>query len=423
MSRQNKELKHKHLFDGTAWNVYDPTLLNLSVGAPGPDLLEPCCDIFQQATAHCLTHEKNANNSLIFQYGPTIGTYGIRKEVAKFFSEMYTNSVNCEDLIITAGATQGLHFVLSTLIDFSGYIFVDEYTYMIALDSMKHFTSLKIVPLKLNDDGVDLDDLDTKVRERHFKSENKEFWAIYYTVPTYHNPTGILFSPAVCHGIVQLARKYDFLVLCDDVYNILHYGEKPLIDRLLSYDARTDADFVGNVIANGSFSKLIGPGVRLGWLEVPPRVKQQLDSSGIIHSGGGFNNYTSCIVASLFELQLAQSHIKQLHEAYKERMLATIEVLKSELPKCCHFVPPSGGFFIWIRLPDQLNARNFMEYCMERERITFIVGSRFAVEEGKGQQFFRITIGFYNKEKLVDGVKRLCLTLQAYMKTVDMNNC
>lgn len=100
-----------------------------------------------------------------------------------------------EDLIITTGATQGLHFVLSTLIDFGGYIFVDEYTYMIALDSMKHFTSFQIVPVKLNADGVDVQDLEDKVKGRCFKSQNKEFWAIYYTVPTYHNPTGILFSP------------------------------------------------------------------------------------------------------------------------------------------------------------------------------------------------------------------------------------
>lgn len=82
------------------------------------------------------------------------------------------------------------------MIDFNGYLFVDEYTYMIALDSMKHFTSLTIVPLKLNDDGVDINDLEVKVKDRRFKSQSKEFWAIYYTIPTYHNPTGILFSPS-----------------------------------------------------------------------------------------------------------------------------------------------------------------------------------------------------------------------------------
>lgn len=416
MLKQNKELQLKHLFDGGAWNVYTPDILNLGVGAPGTDLLEPCCDIFQQATTHCLKREKENNQSLIFQYGPTSGTYEVRNEISKYFSKMYDSTVNSEDLIITTGATQGLHFILSTLTDFNGYIFVDEYTYMIALQSMKHFTSLKIVPIKLNDDGVDLKDLEEKVGDRHFKSESKEFWGIYYTIPTYHNPTGILFSPGVCRGIVQLARKYDFLVVCDDVYNILHYGEKPLHDRLLSYDARTDKDFAGNVISNGSFSKILGPGLRLGWLEVPPRLKSQLESSGILNSGGCFNNYTAGIVGSLFELQLAQPHIARLYEAYKERMLATSAILKTEMPAGCHFSAPSGGYFIWIRLPDHLDAQKFLEYSLNNEKISFIVGPRFAVEEGKGKQFFRISIAFHSKEKLMDGARRLCLALKDFIK-------
>lgn len=223
---------------------------------------------------------------------------------------------------------------------------------------------------------------------------------------------------AVCRGIVALSRKYDFLVVCDDVYNILHYDNKPQHSRLMSYDTRTDADYVGHVISNGSFSKIIGPGVRVGWLEVPPRLKPQLLHSGIINSGGCFNNYTAGIVGSLFELQLAQPHIARLYAAYKERMLAAIAVLKSELPNTCRFVTPSGGYFIWIRLPDQVKASEFLEYCFEHEKITFIVGSRFAVEEGKGQQFFRISIAFHKKEKLVDGISRLCLALKAFIKSV-----
>lgn len=228
-----------------------------------------------------------------------------------------------------------------------------------------------------------------------------------------------LFSlPAVCRGIVELSRKYDFLVLCDDVYNILHYGNKPLHSRLLSYDSRTDADYVGNVISNGSFSKIIAPGVRLGWLEVPPRVQPQLLRSGIINSGGCFNNYTAGIVGSLFELNLAQPHIARLYAAYKDRMLAVNKVLESELPKTCKCLVPSGGYFIWIRMPDHLKASEFLEYCLKHEKITFIAGPRFAVEEGKGEQFFRLSIAFHKKEKLVDGIIRLCLALKSYMNIV-----
>lgn len=149
---------------------------------------------------------------------------------------------------------------------------------MIALDTIKQFHTLNIVPVKLNENGVDLDSLEKLLQEKQFKSQNKEFWAMYYTIPTYHNPTGILFSPEVCEGLIKLSRKYDFLITCDDVYNILYYKDKEAPKRLLAYDNRQDKDFKGNVISNGSFSKILGPGVRLGWLEVPPRLKKLLDA-------------------------------------------------------------------------------------------------------------------------------------------------
>ncbi|XP_017136695.1 uncharacterized protein YER152C [Drosophila miranda] len=414
MSRANEERKLKHLFDGGAWNVYEPNILNLGVGAPGTDLLESCCDIFQQATEHCLQYEKKENQSLIFQYGPTNGCFEVRREIATYFSAMYDSPVNCEDLIITAGATNGLHLLLSTLIDFQGYIFVDEFTYMIALDSMKHFTSLTIVPVKLNDDGVDLQDLGEKVAKHKFSSQSKEFWGMYYTIPTYHNPTGILFSPEVCRGIVQLARKYDFIVVCDDVYNILHYGERPEA-RLLSYDVRSDPEYAGHVISNCSFSKILGPGLRLGWLEVPPRIRPILEGSGLANSGGCFNNYTAGIVGSLFELNLAQKQIAHFHKTYKERMLATTETLRAELPKGCKMISPSGGYFIWIRLPKTLDARKFLEYSLEHQKIAFIAGPRFASDGESGKQLFRLSIGFHGKAKLVDGARRLCQALKDYM--------
>ncbi|KAH8268793.1 hypothetical protein KR018_007175 [Drosophila ironensis] len=438
--KSNTERKLKHLFDGSPYNVYEPTILNLGVGAPGTDLLETNCDNFRRATDHCLQRQKQDNRSLIFQYGPTNGAYEVREEIAKYFSEKYGDPVKrcvlfvcltrislsewclafSEDLIITTGATQGFHLILSTLIDLQGFVFVDEFTYMIALDCMKQFSSLTIVPVKLNDDGVDVKDLEQKVAQRRFKSTKKEFWGIYYTIPMFHNPTGILFSTEVCSAIVKLARKYDFLVVADDVYNILHYGEKPPRSRLLSYDNRSDADFVGSVISNGSFSKILGPGVRLGWIEAPPRVKPLLDSCGFANSGGCLNNYTAGIVGSLFELKLAQAQIDHFYATYKERMLATTQVLRDELPQDCKLVSPNGGYFIWVRIPEHLDARKFLEYSLEQEKIFFIAGTRFSLDGESGKQYFRLSIAFHSKEKLVDGARRLCRALNKY---IEINPC
>ncbi|XP_005176946.2 uncharacterized protein LOC101898464 [Musca domestica] len=415
MSLLNEERKLTNLFDGTEWNVYQSKLLNLGVGAPGTDLLQYCGDIFCKATEHRMKIDKEENLSMLFQYGPTSGIYEARFEIAKYFTQMYGSEVKCEDLIITSGATQGLQLILSTLVDLNGYVFVDEYTYMLALDCMKQFQTLNIVSVKLNKNGVDLDDLEQQLKEKQFKSEKKEFWAMYYTIPTYHNPTGIHFSPEVCEALVKLARKYDFLISCDDVYNILCYKGMKVQKRLFAYDAKDDADYKGHVISNGSFSKILGPGVRLGWMEVPRRMKTLLDSSGFINSGGCLNNYTSGIVASLFQLGLAQQHIQRMFDAYKERMLATCEVFERDLPAGCQIITPEGGYFIWISLGENGKASEFLKMCMEEEKIFFIVGSRFALHPDKRDNSFRLSIAFHSKDKLIDAAERICRCLKKYL--------
>jgi DNA-binding transcriptional MocR family regulator len=107
----------------------------------------------------------------------------------------YQSEVHSSDLILNSGATNGLHLILSTLIDLNGVVFLDEVTYMIALEAISEFSTLKIIPVKLNEDGVDLNDLEEKVKKFKFQQNPKKiFWGIYYTIPTFHNPTGILFS-------------------------------------------------------------------------------------------------------------------------------------------------------------------------------------------------------------------------------------
>ncbi|XP_054733690.1 uncharacterized protein LOC129241421 [Anastrepha obliqua] len=414
MSQTNVDRKLKHLFDGTDWNVYDNDILNLGVGAPGPDLLENCCDIFEEATKHRLKYEKQINVSYLFQYGPTSGPVEVRNAIAEYSSAQYGDTpMKSEDLIITTGASQGLHFVLSTLVDLNGIIFVDEVTYMIALDVIKQFTTLTVIPLSLNKDGVNVKKFEDILQTKRFPSTSKSFWAMYYAIPAYHNPTGIVFSEAVCQSLVDLAQKYDFLILCDDVYNILNYTSPRPPKRLFAYDKGS-----GNIISNGTFSKIIGPGVRVGWLEVSARLKPILERSGVLNSSGCFNNYTSGILASLFELKLAQEHIHRVSLAYKERMLATCEVLEHNLPTSCDWTRPSGGYFIWISLPPHTNAGEFLEYCMKSEKIFFLPGYRFAHESTVANNCLRLSISFHSKEKLVDGATRFCTALKRFLGAV-----
>lgn len=102
--------------------------------------------------------------------------------------------MDAADLVLTAGATNGIHLILSSLVDLHGMVFLDEVTYMIALEAIKQFSTIEIVPVKLNEDGVDINDLEEKLMKNRFQQNSKMFWGVYYTIPTFHNPTGILFS-------------------------------------------------------------------------------------------------------------------------------------------------------------------------------------------------------------------------------------
>jgi DNA-binding transcriptional MocR family regulator len=123
-------------------------------------------------------------------------------------SQRYESTVEATDLVLSGGATSGLLIILSTLLDLAnGVVFLDEVTYMIALESIKDFSTLKIVPVKLSDDGVDIRDLEEKIikyKPKDAAGSGKMFNACYYTIPTYHNPTGLLFSEGkfVAHSLI-----------------------------------------------------------------------------------------------------------------------------------------------------------------------------------------------------------------------------
>lgn len=226
------------------------------------------------------TKEIENGNFFLFQYGPSDGTFGVRNEIAKYLSDMYKGPVLPEDLVITTGATQGLHLIISTFVDFEGYIFIDEAVYFIAIDVFRQFPTLKILPLRLTDDGIDLEQFEEILKNNQFQTKGKLFWGMYYAIPTYHNPTGITFSENMCKSLVKLARKYDILIACDDVYNILNYKDSSSpAKRLYAHDIENGSDFKGHVISNGTFSKTIAPGIRMGWIEAPPRCKKVLIES------------------------------------------------------------------------------------------------------------------------------------------------
>ncbi len=174
--------------------------------------------------------------------------------------------------------------------------------------------------------GVDTAALEQAVREEcrpttgsstsNNSSTSGRFWGMFYTIPTFHNPTGITMSLSTCKTVVDIAAKNNLLVVCDDVYNLLRYDavddDQPP-SRLKAVDPH------GLVVSIGTFSKILSPGIRLGWLELPPALVPRFTNSGILLSGGAVNNYMSGIVASLLQLNLLGAHLDMLLDVYRDR--------------------------------------------------------------------------------------------------------
>lgn len=405
----------------TAWDSLftgrvDSVLINLTIGAPGQSILSSLPQLFLSASSHRLT----SNLGSLFQYGPEVGIRQYRVELAKFLTRRYQDTVLEDELLLTCGATNGLHLAISSLVRQGGTVFVEDPTYFIALSLLSGDMGLRVVPIRMGEEGMDTEHLQEMVakeatRNGGANTSNNRFWGMIYTIPTFHNPTGITFSSQTGRSLVQIARQAGLLVFCDDVYNLLPYRQLEY-SRLKALDSKDE----GCVISNGTFSKILAPGVRLGWLEAPPHLVKRLVQSGVLQSGGSQNNYVSGIVTSMLELKLVDQQLDKCIQVYHERMDSAVNMLEKGLPQSWKVKHPHGGYFLWV-VGDGGDLGSFCQWLEKEKGVVVLLGSKaspytFMGEEVMGNMgnCFRISIAYYDVEKIVDGCRVICEAVKEF---------
>lgn len=397
---------------------YNNDAVYLNAGAPGTQLLRMLPPIIEAATNHLMQSELEGD-AQIFQYGLEKGNWQFRSFLATFLSEEYGDTVCSEQLFLTGGASSGLWLVLSALFSSGTVVFVEDPSYFCALKVFSDL-QLKVVPVKTDDNGILIEDLQEKLIQ-HF-SENPvaaypPLRALAYLIPVYHNPTGSILPEDRCNKLISLARKYGITIICDDVYNLLHYDDSTVCPRrLFAYDDRTHPAYNGNVISNGTFSKFLGPGLRIGWMEAPKWAIEKLEDFGVIGSGGGLNTYTAGIITSLMALDKMKTHLQKIKNVFKTHMEATADLLREELPLGCKLKSPStGGYFLWIELPESINGLHFLPFAKNEYQVTFMPGIR-ASPTNSFANYIRICISFYPLDVLLSAVRRLCRAISDFQQ-------
>jgi DNA-binding transcriptional MocR family regulator len=366
----------------TQGNVSDK-FINLGYGLPGFSLLP--LEIMREAAAHRL----GQGDVSLLQYGTNQGDGYFRLALADFLTAQYGQPVAAEELFVTAGNSQALDLLCTLFTQPNDVIFVEEPSYFLALRIFSDHR-LKVVSIPTDENGLMIEALEEKLAEQQP--------AFVYTIPTFHNPTGITLPASRRERLAELSQQHNVLIVADEVYHLLNYTTTPP-PPMASYAEQ------GNILSLGSFSKIIAPGLRLGWIQAPYTKLKPLISRAVVDSGGSLNHFTSGLVRSVLELGLQDQHLAQLKRTYQQRLEALDSALREHLPNTITYRKPEGGFFFWLRLPEEMDAKTLLAEAKKHD-VGFKIGTNFSSQQGL-HNYIRLSFSFYEIDKLLEGVKRL----------------
>ena len=364
-----------------------PDVIDLGLGDPPTSLLP--LDLIRTSAQAQLSQEDNS----FLQYGAEQGNGYFRLALANLLTKNHGFDVQAGNLFITNGISKALDLICTIFTQAGDTIFVEEPTYFLAL---KIFADhhLQVVPIETDENGLIIQSLKEKMMVYKPK--------LLYTIPTHQNPSGRTLTQERRTRLVELSQQFDFMILADEVYQLLSYNGQPPT----SFGAYTDVE---NVISLGSFSKVLAPGLRLGWLQAHPNKINRLVTCGLLDSGGGLNPFTSAIVQGVVESGDLEKHINSLIEVYRARLNFMDLSLRKHLPQVTYSTP-QGGYFFWVRLPDDMNASELRRKA-EDFKVDIRQGALFSSRNGL-KNYMRLCFVFYEQDKIEEGILRLKECLQ-----------
>ncbi len=340
------------------------------------------------------------------QYGYISGYPLFRQCLARFLAAKYGQAVDPELLFVTPGVTGSLALIASLFVSRGDVVLCENPSYFLALSIFRDF-GLRIVPCPLDDGGLDTDALAAMLAADPTLKPK-----FLYTIPAFQNPTGYNLSEARKAHLCRLAAQHDFVVLADEVYQLLGFTDAPAPSPPLCYYDTAEhvgaAGTPGHVFSIGSFAKILAPGMRLGWLQTSPAgapLLARLFNCGQLDSSGAVNPVISGIVHAFIEGGHQEAHLAAVRAELTARANALVGALRAHLPPAARFQAPRGGYFIWIRLPHPaMTGAALLEACVARHKVRFQPGERF----GAGlDNFIRLSFSYYSREDLVVGAERL----------------
>lgn len=359
-----------------------PNIISFAGGMPAPEsfpieeLVKIGRDVLENTGAQAL------------QYGPTEGYQPLREAIAKRMAKVKVDA-KAENILVTSGSQQGLDFAAKIFINPGDIIVCESPTYLGAINAFKAYEP-RFIEVSTDKDGMSMEELEEVLKS----NDNIKF---IYVIPDFQNPSGKTWSLERRVKLVELANRYNVAIIEDNPYGELRF-EGEVLPAVKHFDTE------GRVAFLGTFSKILCPGLRLGWVVADTEF---LSKFILVKQGADLQSSTisQMETAKFLELYDIDAHIQKIIDIYKARRDVMIKTMEEEFPEGVSFTYPEGGLFTWVVLPEYMNARELALKALE-QNVAYVPGGSF-FPNGGNENTMRLNYSNMDEERIIEGIKRL----------------
>ena len=366
-----------------------PDVISFAGGMPAPELF-PVREI--EEACHFILREEPAR---ALQYSATEGYLPLREFIAESMSK-YGIQRTPDNILITTGSQQALDMLGKVFIDEGAPVLTSSPTYLGAIQAWRAYGA-RFITVPLDENGMQVEKIEPLV-----KQEDPRF---IYVLPNFHNPAGTTLPEERRRLLVEIARKYDLLIVEDDPYGALRYEGEDIIPIAMLAPERT--------IYLGTFSKTLTPGIRIGWASAPAEIilkMVQAKQGADLHT----STFDQMVVNDVAQRGFLKVHVKRLRKEYRRRRDTMLDSLAEFWPEGCSWTHPHGGLFLWAQVPETVDTQELFHIAVER-KVAYVPGINFFPNGDGGQHAMRLNFSNANPEKIVEGIRRLGVAIREMM--------
>ncbi len=361
--------------------IGDPEIISFAGGLPNPNFFPV------EAVAEATQKVLRESGRQALQYSTTEGYPPLRQFIADRYRQKYGWSVDIDEILITNGSQQGIDLVGKAFLDEGDGVIFERPGYLGAIQALQMFQP-QFWPVPLRQDGPDVVLLRQTLVDHPAK--------LFYGVPNFQNPSGLTYSAENRPAVADALTGHDIVFLEDDPYQEL---------RFIGQDLMPLKGYLGNRgILLGSFSKIVAPGIRLGWVYACREIMEKViiaKQGADLHS----NFLSQCIVARYLQDNSLDDHLVQVRAVYRRQRNVMIEAIEELFPPEVEVTRPEGGMFVWATLPEHVSAMELLEQAT-RKKVAFVPGAPSYVDGG-GHNTMRLSFATCDEATIVEGITRL----------------